>query len=228
MSKRDGKLWKAHAQAEFERWAETYDQSVLQRLLFQRCYLKFIELILDGGSANGNGELRLLDIGCGTGTFISMLAETSLPVRAYGLDMAVRMCQIGAEKTRRLGIDDRIGFIVADSEHLPLEEGAFDVVTCSNSFHHYPHQSVVVAQMYRALRPGGRLIILDGFRDNVIGWFIFDVCVAMVEKSVHHCTASEMCDLLETAGFERIVQQKFGFWAPVLATVGIKPGGDST
>ena len=41
-----------------------------------------------------------------------------------------------------------------DSERLPFESGAFDIVTCANSFHHYPRQDRAVAEMRRVLRAG--------------------------------------------------------------------------
>ena len=43
--------------------------------------------------------------------------------------------------------------------------------------------------MGRVLKPGGRLMIIDGFRDSIWGWFIYDVCVATVEGDVHHASA---------------------------------------
>lgn len=227
MFRHDGHIWKRRARAQFEKWAQTYDQSILNRLLFQRCYLKFIELILRSCPVKSDRELRLLDIGCGTGTFAAMLAETSLPIRPVGLDMATGMCQIAAEKAERADLADRVSFVVADSEHLPMPTETFDVITCSNSFHHYPHQQQVLAQMFEALKPGGRVMIIDGFRDNVIGWFVFDVCVGRAEGSVHHCPAGMLREWLLEAGFEGIYQQKFGFWVPVLATVARKAAGRS-
>jgi len=223
MASYDGHGRKEYAKQQFERWADTYDQSILQRLLFQRCYLKSMELILRHRAGDGARELVLLDIGCGTGTFLSMLVQAGLAIRPIGLDMAQRMCQIGSEKVGQLDLGGRVTFVVADSEHVPLAEDTFDLVTCSNSFHHYPHQAVVLDQIFRVLKPGGQVIIQDGFRDNVIGWFIFDVCVALVEKSVHHCSAGEMRRLVSACGFNDIYQEKFGLWAPVLATVASKP-----
>jgi len=223
---RDGAVWKTSAKKEFEKWAETYDQSVLQRILFRRCYMKFIELIVknyDVAPGQAVEPMTLLDIGCGTGTFATMLGQIHLPIRPVGLDMAERMCQIATEKTMQLGLNGKVTFVVADSEHIPMPDGAFDIVTCSNSFHHYPHQLTVLKEMRRVLKPGGRLIVLDGFRDNVIGWFVFDVCVTRAEGAVHHCSAAEMRTLYAEAGFVDTWQEKFGLWAPVLATMGRKP-----
>ncbi len=56
-----------------------------------------------------------------------------------------------------------------DSERLPFASGSFDIVTCANSFHHYPRQDRAVAEMRRVLRPGGRLMIIDGYRDGAMG-----------------------------------------------------------
>ena len=69
-----------------------------------------------------------------------------------------------------------------DSERLPFATGTFDVVTCANSFHHYPHQDRAVAEMHRVLQPGGRLMLIDGYRDAPWGWFASSrrLCVAGV------------------------------------------------
>ncbi len=213
--------WKSDAQKEFNNWAKTYDKSILNRLLFRRCYMKFIELILRN-YPNRSQSLGLIDVGCGTGTFISMLAETSLEIHPFGLDMAESMCKLGVEKARKLGLEKILNFVTADSERIPFEDESFDIITCSNSFHHYPRQDAVLREMHRVLKPGGRVMIIDGYVDNVIGWFVFDYCVAKAEGSVHHCRASELRSKLEAADYTDIYQEKFGFWVPVLATVARK------
>ena len=91
--------------------------------------------------------------------------------------------------------------VQGDSERLPFPAGAFDVVTCANSFHHYPHQDRAVAEMHRVLRPGGRLMLVDGYRDALWGWFIYDVCVAGVEGDVLHASARRVRNLFGWAGF---------------------------
>jgi ubiquinone/menaquinone biosynthesis C-methylase UbiE len=222
VQKSESHSWKKNAQSEFNHWAETYDQSILNHLLFHRCYLKFMEYILRF-FPDRDDPVRLLDVGCGTGSLAAMVSGMDLPVHPTGLDMAERMCQLANEKSKTVGLAGRMNFVTGDSEHLPFPEGSFDIVTCSNSFHHYPHQMEVLKEMYRVLKPGGRVVIMDGFRDNVIGWFIFDVCVAKVEKSVHHCSAQEMREKFREASYIGLEQEKFGLWVPVLVTTGRKP-----
>jgi SAM-dependent methyltransferase len=101
---------------------------------------------------------------------------------------------------------------------LPFATDTFDFVTCANSFHHYPHQDLAIAEMHRVLRPGGRLLVIDGYRDGPWGWFIYDVCVAGVEGAVHHASARRFRELFSQAGLQAIAQRVFRGPAPFLLT----------
>ncbi|NLX21008.1 MAG: class I SAM-dependent methyltransferase [Phycisphaerae bacterium] len=214
-----GHTMKSIARHEFESWAETYDRSLLHRFLFQPSYRMFLEE-LQGWRGETAEPFDLLDIGCGTGTLGAMLALSLLPARVVGLDYAAGMCRVAREKACKAHVADRLRFVTADSEHLPFADGSFDVVTCSNSFHHYPHQQAVIHDIRRVLRPGGRLLLIDGFRDNIVGWVVFDVIITAVEKQVHHAPWSKIHEYFETAGFRQIRRRKFNFWFPLLLTVG--------
>lgn len=78
-----------------------------------------------------------------------------------------------------------------------------------------------MAEMRRVLRPGGRLMIIDGYRDSLWGWFIYDVCVAAVEGDVHHASAGRFRELLTQAGLKAIAQRAFRGLAPFLITEAI-------
>ena len=95
------------------------------------------------------------------------------------------------------------------------------MVTCANSFHHYPHQDCAVAEMYRVLKPGGRLFLVDGCRDGLWGWFIYDVCVAGVEGDVLHASARRIRNLFGRAGFVETSQKVYHGLAPFLLTEGV-------
>ena len=95
------------------------------------------------------------------------------------------------------------------------------MVTCANSFHHYPHQDRAVAEMYRVLKPGGRLFLLDGCRDGLWGWLIYDVCVAGVEGDVLHASARRVRDMFGRAGFVETSQKVYHGLAPFLLTEGV-------
>jgi ubiquinone/menaquinone biosynthesis C-methylase UbiE len=107
-----------------------------------------------------------------------------------------------------------------DSERLPFADASFDVLTCCNSFHHYPHQPAVIREFRRVLRPGGMALLIDGFRDNVVGWVVFDVIVTLAERDVHHAPWSSVRKWFQQAGLRDIRQRKMNVLAPLLITTG--------
>ncbi|MEE9296770.1 MAG: class I SAM-dependent methyltransferase [Phycisphaerae bacterium] len=213
---------KRYARRRFEAWAGHYDQSLLNHFLFRPSYIILMEEIARW-YARHRRPFRVLDVGSGTGTLAAFLAHSSWPVEIVGLDYAPQMCLTAFSKTRATHRSGRARFINGDSEHLPFADASCDVVTCSNSFHHYPHQQTVVAEMSRLLAPGGLLIIIDGFRDCVIGWFVFDVLIAHIEKEVHHVPWPLMHQYFVSAGLSNIRRRQFNFLLPAFATIGDKP-----
>jgi ubiquinone/menaquinone biosynthesis C-methylase UbiE len=211
---------KQQAKSEFDGWARSYDRSLLNHFLFQPSCHMFLEE-LARWQAGRSEPFDLLDVGSGTGTLAGMVALSSLPARhIVGLDYAMEMCQQARHKSSRNGIASEVHFVHGDSEHLPFADRSFDVVTCANSFHHYPHQQEVVLEMRRLLRPGGRLMIIDGFRDNIIGWVIFDVIITAIEKAVFHAPWPTMRSYFENAGFRDIRQRKFNILFAAFITIG--------
>lgn len=210
---------KQKAQAQFEKWALSYDRSRLNELVFfpsiRRCQLEIVRW----QALRGDRPFRMLDVGCGTGTLLSLIARNIAAERLVGLDYAAEMVRRAAEKFAASAAAQKLHAVRADAERLPFADASFDVVTCCNSFHHYPHQAAAVHGFRRVLRPGGLLVLIDGFRDNVIGWVVFDVAVATVERNVHHAPWSEIRTLLEQAGFTSIRQSKMNVLAPLLVNV---------
>lgn len=210
---------KEDSQKQFDGWSGTYDDSILQRLLFVPSHNYAL-----GEMQDRTGQpFRMLDIGCGTGAFTRRVLKEHREAEVWGVDFSSKMIEAGRKRSDRL--ESRIRYVQADSESLPLADDTFDVVSCSNSFHHYPNQSAAVREMYRVLRPGGRLIIIDGYRDRLWGRLIFDVCVVAVEGAVHHASARQFRELFHKAGFQGVRQQARLGLAPFLMTVGtaLKP-----
>jgi ubiquinone/menaquinone biosynthesis C-methylase UbiE len=215
---------KDRARRQFDAWAHSYDRSIVQRLLFQPSYRMFMEELWRRRRDDPR-PFDLLDIGCGTGTWIAMVAGCDLPARRLvGLDYADAMCRLARKKAAAVG-DDRLHFVRGDAEHLPFEDASFDVLTCSNSFHHYPHQAAAIGEMRRVLRPGGRLMMVDGFRDNIVGWVLFDVFITRAESTptarVYHAPWSVMRGYFQQAGFRDIEQHKTGVLVPIFLTTGV-------
>lgn len=210
---------KALARRQFDRWAGSYDRSLLNHVLFRPAYLIMLEEIARWRAIHRHA-FTVLDIGCGTGSFASLLLETGWPVKVQGVDLSLEMCRTAQTKHLLSVAASRCAFAAADSERLPLASESVDMVTCANSFHHYPHQPMVVHEIRRVLRRNGRAIVVDGFRDNVVGWIAFDVLVSRFEPGVHHASWTEMRSYFEEVGFRNIRQRKSNLVPPILMTVG--------
>jgi ubiquinone/menaquinone biosynthesis C-methylase UbiE len=107
----------------------------------------------------GAGD-RVLDVGCGPGYLTALAAEAASPGgNAVGVDVSEPMI----EQARRTRGADNCSFQVGRAEALDAVDGSFDVVVSSLAVHHIPEEvrAVAFAEMYRVLRPGGRLVVAD-------------------------------------------------------------------
>jgi ubiquinone/menaquinone biosynthesis C-methylase UbiE len=204
---------KRQATEEFVVWSRSYDRSILQYLLFGPSHRAIMSRV---SAMAGDRPLKLLDVGCGTGVFADRLRAAFPNFEIYGIDLVADMLKMGECRWR--SNRDHVMPVQADSERLPFRDHSFDIVTCANSFHHYPRQERAVAEMSRVLRPGGRLMLVDGYRDNIWGWLIYDVCVATVEGAVHHASAKRIRDLAGSAGLGAVTQRVQRGLAPFLLT----------
>src|SRR5262245_9044296 len=207
----------ADARKEFDRWSARYDRTLLQRLFFRPSHHMLLETLTAD-------DRRILDIGCGTGLFATRVLERFPRTRVWGLDLSDGMLRQG--RLRCQGAAGRIHLLQGDSQRLPFADDFFDAVTCTHSFHHYPDQNRVVAEMHRVLRPGGRLLIIDGDRDRWWGRFIFNCIVVLMEGPVRHLKGRAFRRLYRRVGFDEVTQRRRRGILPFLMTVGraVKPG----
>jgi demethylmenaquinone methyltransferase/2-methoxy-6-polyprenyl-1,4-benzoquinol methylase len=99
-----------------------------------------------------SGE-RILDVAAGTGTSSAALARTGATVVA--LDFSGGMIDEGRRR------HPKIEFVEADAERLPFGDDEFDAVTISFGLRNIAHPKAALAEMYRVLKPGGRLVICE-------------------------------------------------------------------
>jgi ubiquinone/menaquinone biosynthesis C-methylase UbiE len=201
----------ADARKEFDRWSTRYDRTLLQRLFFKPSHRMLLETLTAQ-------DRRVLDIGCGTGQFAAQVLERFPRTQVWGLDLSDGM--LGQARERCQAAGGRLHLVQGDSERLPFADDSFDVITCTHSFHHYPHQEQVVAEMHRALRPGGRLLIIDGDRDRLWGRFVFNFVVVLIEGPVRHLKGRAFRRLYRRVGFDEVSQRRRRGLLPFLMTVG--------
>jgi ubiquinone/menaquinone biosynthesis C-methylase UbiE len=105
---------------------------------------------------------RVLDVGCGTGRLAIVFAErVGATGSVDGIDPAAEMIKRASSRARKRG--GEVSFQVAFAQDLPFADESFDAVACTLALHHVAEddQLTAVHEMYRVLKPGGRLLIAD-------------------------------------------------------------------
>lgn len=202
---------KAVARKYFDKWALTYDKSILQHMIFRASHEMFIKEISTINKAN----LGVLDIGCGTGELAKKLTERFKNADIHGVDISDTMIKKANAKKMKKDVKFKVG----DVERLPYKDNFFDVITCSHSFHHYPNKKKAISEMHRVLKPNGHLMVIDGSRDVLLGRIIFDI-VTMIEKHVYHLFHGEFREIFKNNGFGNVMQKRFNF-VPQILTKGM-------
>ena len=183
-------------EAMWDKWAEddTLDNNGQLSRVLRAGQSKVISLL------NIQPNVHLLDIGCGTGWAVGQAANL---VKGNGLFYGVDLSPKMIEKAKsNFNGKDNFRFLQANSESIPLEDNFFDIIICTNSFHHYLHPDEALKEMRRLLKSGGKLYLLDPLADL---WFvkIFDVIKKWTEpEHVKVYSTKEFQQLFEKAGLK--------------------------
>jgi ubiquinone/menaquinone biosynthesis C-methylase UbiE len=105
-----------------------------------------------------DGEGRALDVGCGAGAFAYAVAPHVAEVIGIDGDEALLAAA-------RDGAPPNATFVAGDAAALPFGYGEFDVVGCLRLLHHVRRPELVVAELARVTRPGGRILLVDQLGD---------------------------------------------------------------
>jgi len=108
----------------------------------------FVEL------AGLTAQQRVLDLGCGTGGFARALAQR-LQTEVIGVDVAAHLLRHAAAQPHTLPLRWALG----QAEALPLADQTIDRVLMSLVLHQIAHRQQALQEVYRVLRPGGRVLV---------------------------------------------------------------------
>jgi len=109
--------------------------------------------------------MHVLDVGAGTGNASIPAAQRGASVTAS--DLTPELLEAGRHRAEGAGV--ALGWVEADAEHLPFEDGAFDVVISSIGVMFAPHHHAAADELVRVCRPGGRIGLISWTPTGFIG-----------------------------------------------------------
>jgi ubiquinone/menaquinone biosynthesis C-methylase UbiE len=105
-----------------------------------------------------SGDERALDSGCGAGALAFALAPHVREV--VGVDTSTALLAAG-----RADAPPNVTLVEGDATALPFEIGEFDLAGCARVLHHVRRPELVVSELTRVTRPGGRILVVDQLGD---------------------------------------------------------------
>ena len=104
---------------------------------------------------------RLLDVAGGTGDIAFRFLKRAPGAEAVVLDLTAPMLEEGRRRAEAEAMSDRLDWVVGDAMALPFPDASFDVYTISFGIRNVTRIGDALAEAYRVLRPGGRLMVLE-------------------------------------------------------------------
>jgi SAM-dependent methyltransferase len=155
-------------------------------------------------------ETYVLDVGCGVGATACYLAQT-YGCRVMGVDLREAMVVQANERAVREGVADLVAFRVADAQHMPFEDGTFDIVICESVATFIEDKQQVVREYARVARVGGTVglneeIWLQAPYDDLITYVrhTWDIQSAVP-------TAEDWLAMFERAGLRDMTSKVYAF-----------------
>jgi len=152
-------------QGEFN--VRAYD--AMQRQMRDRGWLETGALIKSGIAAG-----HALELGPGPGYVGLEWLKNTTGTTLTGVDISPDMVALARENAAAYGLADRTEYVISSGNDIPFDASAFDAAFTTGSMHEWAEPKATFEELWRILRPGGRLFISDLRRDmnRLIRWLI--------------------------------------------------------
>lgn len=147
--------------------------------------------------ADETGAARVLEVGCGTGRWLTDLAAPSRGV--VGIDASFGMLR----RAREQGL--RAGLVHAVAEALPLPALSADMLYVVNALHHFAEPRRFMAEAARVLRPGGLLALVGMAHPQPSDWYVYEYFEGTYETdAARFAPEATVREWLVAAGFRQV------------------------
>ena len=110
----------------------------------------------------------VLDIGCGSGAAVRAIASNLSTGHVTGIDPTSKMLEIATELTVKGNNSQRVTFLLAGAEKIPVESESCDLVLAVNTLHHWVNVNEGLNEVLRILKPSGRFVAIDDLWEESI------------------------------------------------------------
>lgn len=181
---------------------------------------------------------KILDVATGTGDFALLAARMLEPESLLGVDISEGMLEVGRKKILQAGLADVVTFRREDCMALSQPDGEFDALTVAYGIRNFQDLDRGLREMYRVLRPGGRLVIIEltaprRFPMRQLFWLYSHVLMPLVGRLVSRDSKAYsylpatmeafpqgevMREILQKSGFREVEFRRFTFGLSTLYT----------
>lgn len=153
-------------------------------------------------------QASILDLACGTGELARFILEKNPQQNITGVDISPAMLKIAQDKLEGY---PQVKLCNTSATALPFDSQSFDLIICANAFHYFENTPVALAEIKRALKPNGNLIILDWCGDY---WVLklLNPLFKFIDPAYQQCyTQKKLERLLVNADFNLVKASKVQF-----------------
>lgn len=151
---KDGLLDSAWGNKHSEDYVEKWGELLLHKKTPQWCSLLPSETVLD--------------IGCGSGAAVRAIASKLTTGHVTGIDPTPKMIEIATKLTTINDHNQRVTFLRAGAEQIPLDNESCDLVLAVNTLHHWIDVDAGLDEVLRILKPSGRFVCIDDLWEESI------------------------------------------------------------
>jgi ubiquinone/menaquinone biosynthesis C-methylase UbiE len=132
-----------------------------------------------------NAKGTIVDIGCGPGYLLQMVAKEFPENSLIGVDISEEMVEKAKANFKSTSYEKRVAFKQGSSTHLPFDDGTQDFIISTLSLHHWIEPQAAFREIYRVLKPGGQMLIFDFRRDTrrmffYLMWFAQNIALRII------------------------------------------------
>ncbi|MEK7644000.1 MAG: class I SAM-dependent methyltransferase [Patescibacteria group bacterium] len=187
--------------------ARYYDNGLFRKYYFEKIYDRVL-LEAEGTMKNYFGRpIKLLDVACGTGEIINRLSRKFPESEFLGADFSEEML---AKARAKPPTATKIRFLAAEVTALPFANETFDLIICTEAFHHFSRPDDALREIRRLLKPDGMFLLIDlAFNIRVIKTLIGPF-FHWLENAYAYYSKPELEKKLELNGF--VIQKSYTYY----------------